>query len=156
MGLLVSKSLPRNVIRQVARKHPGTLLLSLVLRGGVILSATLVAIGLVLLFVTGQTGYTLDPSKGGSELSNLLAYHDENSASLYFPINPLEIWQGLINLKPFGIIMFGLTVLIITPVLNILLIALSYIRQRNLTYTLISLFILAVLTLSFFLGKAGG
>jgi len=156
MGLLVSKSLTKNVIRQVARKRAATPLLSLVLRGGVILSAAIVGFGLVLLLVTGQTGYTLDTGKGGSQLSNLLAYHDENSANLYFPINPVEIWQGLISLKPFGIIMFGLTVLIITPVLNILLITLSYLRQRNLIYTLISLFVLTVLTLGFFLGKAGG
>lgn len=128
-------------------------LLSLILRGGVIISATIIAFGLILFLITGTSGYTADT---GTK-RDYTAFHDEaNGGPLYFPLNPPEIIEGVAQFKPFAIIMLGLILLIATPVLNVALAGLSFLKQRDLAFTLISLFVLAILALSFLLGKAGG
>lgn len=133
--------------------------LSVVLRGGVILSALVIGLGLLLFLFTGQSGYMLD-SNGAGNASAYFTFHqstpDSSLDQLYFPTNPVEIWQGVTELKPFAIIMFGLLLLIATPVVNIALAGLGFIKERNRAFSLISFFILAILILSFFLGKAGG
>jgi uncharacterized membrane protein len=133
-----------------------TSILSLVLRGGVIISASIIAFGMILFLLTGQSGYATVSGTGPSEVNQYLSFHGSGNGQLYFPTNPLEIWQGVIALKPFAVIMLGLVLLIATPVLNVLVAAIEFIQQRNRAFTLISLFVLAVLILSFFLGKAGG
>jgi len=133
-----------------------TPILSLILRGGVILSATIIAFGVVLFLLTGQSGYATVSGTGASEVSQYLAFHEAGKGQIYFPTNPLEVWQGVISLKPFALIMLGLMLLIATPVLNVIVAATGFVKARNLAFTLISLFVLAVLILSFFLGKAGG
>jgi uncharacterized membrane protein len=137
-------------------------LLSLVLRGGVILSSLLITLGLVLFVVTGHSGYASDTASvsnsNSSEVQSLTTYHDSDNsqADLYFPTNPFEVWQGLLSLKPFAMIMFGLMLLIATPVLNVALASYNFSRQGNRAFTMIGVFILAILLLSFWLGKAGG
>jgi uncharacterized membrane protein len=137
-------------------------LLSLVLRGGVILSSLLIALGLVLFIVTGHSGYAADvtsaSNSNASEAQSFTDYHasDSSQVDLYFPTNPLEVWQGLLSLKPFAMIMLGLMLLIATPVLNVALASYNFSRQGNRAFTGIGVFILAVLLVSFWLGKAGG
>lgn len=133
-----------------------TSLLSLILRGGVILSAAIIAFGLLLFLITGQSGYILDTQAEKASAQQYFAYHAANPGEVYFPVNPVEIWQGVLNFKAFAIIMFGLGLLILTPVMNVALAAFGFLRQRNLAFTLISLFVLAVLVLSFLLGKIEG
>jgi len=133
-------------------KQTSNSLLSLMLRGGVVLSATVIATGLGLFLVTGQSGYAFDQASGHSYIT----FQETSSNQVYFPTNPVAIWQGVIELKPFAIIMLGLLLLIATPVLNVGLAAFGFLRQRDRAFSLISLFVLAVLAFSFFLGKAGG
>ena len=134
-----------------------TSILSLILRSGVIISASIIAFGMILFILTGQSGYaTVSSGAGGNEVNQYLSFHKTGSGQLYFPTNPVEIWQGVTSLKPFALIMLGLVLLIATPVLNVTVAAIEFIQQRNRAFTLISLFVLAVLILSFFLGKAGG
>ncbi|NWJ47003.1 MAG: DUF1634 domain-containing protein [Chloroflexi bacterium] len=127
--------------------------LSVVLRAGVILSAIVISLGLCLFLVTGKSGYAYDdlnPNDGGRYMTL------ENTSAEYFPSTPQKIWEGVLTLKPFAIITLGLIFLILTPVVNVALAALMFIRSRDLAFSLISLFVLFVLVFSFFLGKAGG
>jgi uncharacterized membrane protein len=134
-----------------------TSVLSLVLRGGVIISACIIAFGMILFLLTGQSGYaSLNSGASGNEVNQYLSFHQTGNGQLYFPTNPVEIWQGVTSLKPFALIMLGLVLLIATPILNVTVAAIEFIQQRNRAFSLISLFVLAVLVLSFFLGKAGG
>jgi uncharacterized membrane protein len=138
------------------RAHATSQISSLLLRGGVILSAVVIAIGLILFLITGQSGYTTDPATGANSANPYIDFHENQASPVYFPTNPVEIWQGLLELKPFAIIMLGLLLLVATPVLNIATTALTYFRYKDWAFTGITLFVLAMLVLSFFLGKAGG
>lgn len=141
-----------------AQTGPNRMLLSLVLRGGVIVSATLVVFGLALFFITGQSGYASGSLNAAGGSQQFTTFHDiANSGSpLYFPTAPAEIWHGSMALKPFALIMLGLVVLIATPVLNLLLAGWGFLQQKNWAFSLITLAVISILALSFFLGKAGG
>jgi uncharacterized membrane protein len=125
--------------------------LSLILRGGVILSALVIGLGLLLFLLTGQSGYT----QAGNNAQQYITFHDHSTRGVYFPTTPTEIWQGVVDFKPFAIIMLGISLLTLTPVLNVALVALGFLRQRDRALALISFFVLSVLVLSFFLGNAG-
>ncbi|HEX2914329.1 MAG TPA: DUF1634 domain-containing protein [Chloroflexia bacterium] len=129
-------------------------LLSFVLRGGVILSAVIIALGVLLFIVTGQSGYAADQA-GGESVKVLTTYHTSGNGQVYFPTNPQEILQGAVALKPFAIVMTGLMLLVLTPILNVALAGFEFLQKRDKAYTFISLFVLAILVISFFLGKAG-
>lgn len=137
----------------VLKEPASTVWLSRVLRGGVFLSAALIGLGLLLFVITGQSGYASDTATSAQRYTN---FHQADAAALYFPINPVEVWQGLLAIKPFAIIMFGLLLLIATPVLNIILLAVSFVRRKELPFSLITLFIVAMLAFGFLIGKAGG
>lgn len=141
-----------------AQTGPNRLLLSLALRGGVFVSAALVVIGLALFLVTGQSGYAGGNLNAATGSQQFTSFHDmANSGSpLYFPTDPGEIWLGSLALKPFALIMLGLVVLIATPVLNLCLAGWGFVRQKNWAFSLITLAVVSILALSFFLGKAGG
>lgn len=138
---------------------PNRLLLSLVLRGGVIVSAALIILGLGLFLITGQSGYAagnLYSSSGGDQ--QYITFHEiaDPGQKIYFPSEPLQIWQGSLAFKPFALIMLGLLVLIATPVLNLVLAGWGFARQKNWAFNLITLVVLAILIISFLVGKAGG
>ena len=130
-------------------------LLSSVLRGGVLLSSSVIAFGLLLFVLSGQGGYAADQTGGNGRYT---AFRGEVGAGgpVYFPTTPVEIGQGVLGLKPFAIIMMGLLLLAVTPVINVALAGIMYWRRGNATFGLISLFVLTVLIVSFLLGKAGG
>jgi uncharacterized membrane protein len=128
-------------------------LLSLILRGGVILSASLIGLGLLLFLATGKSGYALDyPNSISSPSQAYLIFHnDQVDTQLYFPDSPVTIWKGVTSLKPFALIMLGLLILIATPILNVGLATFGFFQQRDWVFSLISLFVLTVLGLSFVL-----
>lgn len=72
------------------------LIVSALLRIGVVLSAIIIVFGLVMLFITGESGY---PET--------------------YPTSLTAIFSGLGTLKPYAIMMFGLFCLILTPVLRV-------------------------------------
>ncbi|MDB5082326.1 MAG: hypothetical protein JWP00_4250 [Chloroflexi bacterium] len=138
---------------------PNRLLLSLVLRGGVIASASLLIVGLGLFLITGDTGYAAGNLYTGTGTARqFLTFHDitVSGQETYFPTEVPQIWQDSLAFKPFALIMLGILVLIATPVLNLLLIGWGFVQQKNRPFTLICLLVLVILAISFFVGKAGG
>ena len=80
-----------------------------ILQIGVLASAFVIFIGLVMFMVTGNSGYP-----GAS-----------------FPSSPEAIIQGLISIKPYTIMIFGLVILILTPVLRVGISILVFIREKD-------------------------
>lgn len=110
----------------------------IILRAGVVISAGLIVVGLGLFILSG--------SNNSGDYTLLEQTKD------HFPTNPLEIWQGLATGKPFAIIMAGFLCLVITPILNLIVVGLDFLQQKNRVFSVITLAILAILTLSFLLG----
>jgi uncharacterized membrane protein len=101
------------------------------LRIGVVLSAIVVFIGLLMFLVTGNSGYTGD----------------------YFPTTPSEIMRGSILLKPYAIILLGLIILILTPVFRVGVSILVFIKEKDFLYVKITSVVFIILIISFVLGK---
>jgi len=118
------------------------LLLSNLLRTGVIASLTLVVIGAILSFVH-HPSYLSSPA----ELTRLT-----DSGSV-FPFSWGDIAAGVLDLHGQAVIMVGLLLLIATPILRVAVSALIFIYQRDRIYTLITIVVLSLLLLSFVLGK---
>lgn len=139
---------------QRKKSYSPTSWLSLVLRGGVILSAGLITLGLLLFLFTGKSGYALDATSSASASSqSYFAFTtQQQDTGLYFPDSPLAIWQGVLAFKPFALIMLGLLTLIVTPILNVCLALVSFLQHRDRAFSLISLFVLALLAFSFCIG----
>lgn len=110
------------------------LLISQTLRLGVALSAIITGIGLLMLLVTGNSGYP----EG------------------YFPTSLLQIFSGCISLKPYAVILTGLFILILTPVLRVGISILTFIREKDYMYAKITLLVFLILIVSFFMGAAEG
>ncbi len=106
-----------------------------ILRCGVVLSASITLIGLLLMLA--HTG-------GLSEQSLQL-----------FPHTLGQVWQGLLALQPQAIIALGLLLLIATPVLSVTASVIGFALEHDRSYTVIALIVLATLIASFILGKAG-
>ncbi len=133
-----------------------TPLISQVLRGGVLISAFFISLGTILFLITGKSGYALDNDISRNTAEKFTSFHSSGGSETYFPSDPYLILQGFFSLKPFAAIMLGLLFLIATPVVNIALLAAGFFIKKNWLFTFITCFILAVLVLSFLLGKAGG
>ena len=102
--------------------------LSLVLRGGVLLSAALVILGLVLMAVTMDTSYPF----GSTE--------------------PSWIFGRDSFLAPSHVLFLGFFVLIATPVLRISASIIVFLKKGDIAFTLITSLVLLILLISFFLG----
>src|SRR5579862_8414181 len=130
------------------RVFPTEEIISWILRVGVSASAALIALGVLLLFVTRSTGYT------GSfdNLSQLLQYNQNRLAA--FPTTPSDVLAGLVQLKPYALIALGLLLLIATPVIRVAASVVIFALERDLAYVFITLVVLLMLLVSFLLGKA--
>jgi uncharacterized membrane protein len=106
-----------------------------ILRGGAILSAAIVLIGMLLL---------------------LLHPGDLPETSLQvFPHTLDQVWTGLLALQPQAVIAAGLLLLIATPVMTVTAAAVTFALERDWRYVVIALLVLAILITSFFIGKGG-
>ena len=110
-------------------------IVSYVLRFGVLLSLAITLLGTVLLF-------TLDPSQAVVRRTGPPVPHDLAG-----------LLAGLLQLQPEAIIDAGLLLLIATPVLRVAVSVVAFLRDKDYVYTAITLFVLAVLLASFFLGR---
>lgn len=108
------------------------LFISSSLRVGVYLSAVVILIGMIMFFTTGSSGYPVDQ----------------------FPTTVRAILSGTIYLKPSAMISLGLLLLIATPVFRVAASVLLFLFEKDYLYTVITLFVLCVLIISFMLGKA--
>lgn len=132
-----------------ARAFPTEEIISWILRVGVLTSAMLIALGVVLLFVTGKTGYT----GSFNDLAGLLNYNQDRQAA--FPTSPDAVLAGLAQFKPYAFIALGLLLLIATPVLRVAASVVIFALEHDYAYVFITVIVLLILIVSFLLGKAG-
>ncbi|HLG51430.1 MAG TPA: DUF1634 domain-containing protein [Chloroflexota bacterium] len=109
-------------------------IVSVVLRYGVLLSFLIILIGSLLLFLEGGRSVTVRLT--GAPVPNRLD----------------QVLADLLALRPRAIIDLGLMLLIATPVLRVAVSVIAFLVEDDLVYTAITLFVLAVLLTSFFLG----
>ncbi len=103
-------------------------LIGWILQGGVILSASIILIGLLML--------PLRP--GGFSVSGLLS----------FPQTFSQVWVGLLMLHPQAIIALGLLLLIATPILRVAVSIVAFALERDRRFVVITALVLAILLLS--------
>jgi len=131
-GEIPTRSLENIQAAKVARLET---VVSYVLRVGVLLSLTITCIGLVLLFV-------VDPSNAIVRPAGPFVIHD-----------PAAVLTDLLRERPKALIDAGLILLILTPVFRVAVTVVAFVWERDVVYTAITLFVLAVLVASFFLGR---
>lgn len=113
-----------------------SVIIGLILRIGVITSASITLLGLFLLL--------LEP--GALSPERIVA----------FPRTPGQEWAELLTLHPHAIIILGLLLLIATPVFSVAASAVAFARERDRLYMTIALAVLALLLSSLLFGKGIG
>jgi uncharacterized membrane protein len=116
------------------------------LRFGVLASFVIVAIGVVIFFIVARDG-TNAPG-----LPSTMTSVVENEGILR---SPTDIFEGLGRGDPNAVIVLGLLVLIATPILRVAISAVIFFLQRDRLYVAITLFVLGVLAFSFIIGSTG-
>jgi len=106
------------------------ILISRVLQVGVLLSAAIIALGLVWLLLVHRTGY---PAQG-------------------FPRTLGGVWQGVESGRPYAVIALGLLVLILTPVIRVAVAVGTFLVEGDRLYVVTTLFVLCMLIFGFVLG----
>lgn len=120
-----------------------------ILRVGVSASAICILLGVIILFLTGDTGY----GATFHDLSQLTRY--SSGAVGRFPTTPGDVIAGLAQFKPYALIALGLLLLILTPVIRVAASIVIFLLERDYAYVVITAFVLLVLIVSFLLGKTG-
>jgi len=126
-----------------ARVRRVELLISNLLRVGVIASLTLIVIGTILSFVHHPAYVT-----SSAELQQL------TRAGAAFPVAWRDVVAGVRDLQGQAIVTVGLLLLIATPIARVAVSILAFIYQEDRVFTLITMTVLGLLLLSFVLGKA--
>ena len=114
------------------------------LQGGVLMSAAIILVGILWFALTQDTGYARVLPH---HLSGILAFH-QRGGPRFFPTSFQAVVSGAVTGKPFAIICLGMLLLALTPVLRVTLSVFFFLTQRDWLYVGITLFVLAVLTLS--------
>ena len=117
--------------------------ISYVLRVGVIASVVTVIVGLVLTFLH-HPGY--------ASFTGKVSYHSVTGNKTLFPHTITQLGAALSHVTGEGVIVLGLIILLATPVLRVAVGVLSFVYEKDPPMTLVTLFVLAVLVASFFLG----
>ncbi len=120
------------------------------LRWGVVISFSIVAIGIALVLITGQTGYQ---SIRLDNLDSLIAYH---SGHPDYPNSINDVIAGIAAIKPYALITLGLLILIAIPVMRVAVSVIAFFMERDWVYVAVTSFVLAALLFSFVFGIAGG
>lgn len=128
-------ALPDPRAAQVARVEA---ILSFVLRAGVISSLVIVTVGLVVLFFHVPALLTGD-------------FHDALK-TMDFPHTITAVIAGLVHFQGRSIIIFGLIVLLATPILRVAISVLIFFHQRDWPFVFITLLVLTLLLISLFSG----
>jgi uncharacterized membrane protein len=121
------------------------LAISHLLRGGVTVSLVLLVLGTVVSLIHHP-----------SYLYSARAYDRLTSPDVVQPQNVTAILRGLAELKGQAIVMLGILTLVATPVLRVALSIALFASYRDRRFVVITSVVLALLLLSFVLGKAGG
>lgn len=121
------KQSPKNVSEEMADVE---VMIVKILRIGVIISASIMIVGIVLLILTGKSGYPGDT----------------------YPTDFSQIGQGLIQFKPFAIMMLGIFCLILTPVLRVVVSIYSFYKEHDRMYVIITTAVLIILAVCLIVG----
>jgi len=113
-----------------ATDHRIELLVSHVLRVGVLLAAMVV--------LAGGTAYLMGH---GGEMANYQAFRGEPHALRSVPL----IVRGALSLHSEAVIQLGLLILIATPVARVALAAMAFARARDALYTAVGILVLLIL-----------
>jgi len=119
--------------------------ISTLLRVGVILSVTIIAIGLVLTFVH-HPEYVSSPGS----LAELTA------ARGTYPNTLMSVIDGVRNARGQAIVMAGLLLLIATPIARVALSIVVFIIEHDKLYTAITAAVLLILLIGFAIGLEAG
>ncbi len=120
------------------------LLISAVLRGGVLIGLVLILLGTLMTFL-----HHPEYLSSAQELDRLT----RPGASLPHTLRDVE--SGLLELRGQAIVALGLLILMATPAVRVAVSVVAFAAERDRTYVAITLTVLALLALSFFLGGAG-
>ncbi|HJA24226.1 DUF1634 domain-containing protein [Limosilactobacillus coleohominis] len=107
--------------------------IGVIMQIGVLASAIVIIIGLLMFFITGQSGYT------GNN----------------FPHTFAVIGRGLVYFKPYAIIMLGLFLLILTPALRVLVSIYAFAVMKDRMYVLITSLVMVILVIAMVIGMYG-
>lgn len=107
------------------------LIISKILRIGVLLAAVVIIVGLVQYLVTGESGYPKDT----------------------YPMGFTAIWNGLLAWKSVAVMEVGLLLLIFTPVLRVLVSLFAFVVEKDYRFVAITSLVLVILLISFILGE---
>lgn len=118
--------------------HPIELLISYVLRTGVLIAAALVAVGLVMFFVDVANGTTSGQAK------DIL-----NHGGHQITVSWTSIAHGVAHGEALSMIELGLLVLILTPVSRVLLTLVLFLIEKDPVFVIVSAIVLVVLMLGF-------
>ena len=121
------------------------LLISRLLRAGVVTSLVFVVAGTVLSFVHHPEYLTSGPALGRV-----------TTPGAAFPRTPAEVLDGLRQLSGQAVIVVGLLILVATPVLRVAVSIFGFVYERDWTFVAITSIVLGMLILSFVLGKVSG
>jgi uncharacterized membrane protein len=121
------------------------IIISDLLRVGVIVSLFVIVVGTTLTFVHHHEYF-----------SSRAEYHRLTRSEARFPNTLRGTWQGLHQLEGRAIAVLGLLLLIATPVLRVAVSIVAFAVQRDRTFVVLTSIVLTLLILSFFLGKVEG
>ena len=117
------------------------LMISNLLRVGVIVSLLLIVSGSIISFIHHP-----------QYVSSALELQQLTQAGASFPYSLRDVFDGVLHLRGKAIVTVGLLLLIATPVARVAVSILAFIYQKDRVYTFITLTVFCLLLLSFFLG----
>jgi len=126
------------------------LFISHLLRWGVGVSFAIVTLGIILLVLTGQTGYQ---SIRLDDLNSIVKYQ---SGPPEYPNSVNDVLAGVLAFKSYALIALGLVILIAIPVMRVAVSVLAFFIERDWVYVAITAFVLLTLIFSFVFGVASG
>lgn len=113
-------------------------IIGVVLRSGVVLSAAIICLGLVLLVVKG-----------------LFTGQMRIDAALPYPRSLGALLAGLLALDPASVLSLGLVVLIATPFARVAVSIVAFAVERDWRYVVVTALVLTILVAGILMGKTG-
>lgn len=121
-------------------------IVSLILQIGVLLSALIIILGIIVFFNQhGQYAYPLSSP----------SYHLYSSSRFYYPHNFKDLYRSVANGRGTGIIVLGVLLLILTPIIRVAASVVLFLRSKDRPMALITFIVLTILGASFYLGAIG-
>ena len=121
------------------------LLISAILRIGVVVSLFVILAGLVVSF-----SHHPDFVRSGTDLARL------TRPGARFPHTVSEVLAGLRHFEGRAITILGLLILVATPVVRVAVSIFAFVYEKDAVFVVITSIVLALLLLSFFIGRVGG